>query len=99
MSTTTTTFILDPYEITSLIHERITAFERAGALASTTPEEEYGYTCEAVFGVCTDEIAAVRADGGDLSASVWFCLSDGRLIPAVPVPCDPVQTLWRRVEH
>lgn len=91
--------ILDPYEINSFIHERITALGRAGALNSTMPEEEHGFTCEAVFGVCTDEIAAVRVDGDDVNASAWLHLSDGRLIPAVPVPCDPAQVLWRRTEH
>lgn len=91
--------ILDHYEIISFIHDRITALGRAGALDSTTPEEEHGLTCEAVFGVCMDEIAAVRVDGDDLRTSAWLYLSDGRLIPAVPVPCDPAQVLWQRIDH
>jgi hypothetical protein len=63
----------DPYCITLIVTERIQRLLDTGHLAEVEPDREYGYTCRAVFGVLTSEIAAIRdqdAGGRQLLCSI-----------------------------
>jgi hypothetical protein len=77
--------VLDPYLITLFVAERIRDLFEAGDLADVEPDREYGYTCRAVFGMHTDDIAAIREEeGAGDRRMLWFYLTDGRVIPDTP---------------
>ena len=74
----------DPYCITLIVTERIQGLLDAGQLAEVEPDREYGYTCRAVFGVLTSEIAAIRDEDAGGRQLLWFHLNDGRIISGTP---------------
>src|SRR5207244_9648310 len=74
----------DPYCITLIVTERIQRLLDAGQLAEVEPDREYGYTCRAVFGVLTSEIAAIRDEDAGGRELLWFHLNDGRIICCTP---------------
>ena len=90
---------IDPYEIDFIIAERIAALYSTGALDALRPDGECGYTCESVFGVYSGDIAAIRSRTWDFSGDLWFELTDGRFVPALPVMGDPGPVPWHRIEH
>ena len=71
------------YEIEIAVAETIDGLEQAGRLDNVALDDKFGFTCEAVYGVSSDEIAAAHLDAG--SATVrFFQLTDGRLMSADP---------------
>jgi hypothetical protein len=74
----------DPYCITLIVTERIQRLLEAGHLVEIEPDHEYGYTCRAVFGVLTSEIAAIRDEDAGGRQLLWFHLNDGRVISGTP---------------
>ena len=52
-----------------------------------------------MFGVCSGDIAAIRSRTWDFSGDLWFELTDGRFVPALPVMGDPGPVPWHRIEH
>ena len=90
--------IIDPYIIDSVIAKRISQFLVDGMLLPIEPDEEHGFTCEAVFGVRPDQIAAVHFDDS-ISAAGLFQLIGGRLIACEPGTGKPVSVPDTRTEH
>ena len=75
--------IIDPYIIDAAIAERIEQLVDDGLPLSIGPDEEYGFTCEAVFGVRPDQIAAVHYDHR-CSRAAMFQLTNGLFIDSDP---------------
>lgn len=89
---------IDPFQIDLLIADCIIALERCGALDSVPPDAEYGYICDSVFGFCSADVGAIRGECRDWTGLLWFHLTDGRVIPAVPMPpSGPV--IWCPIKH
>ena len=74
----------DPYCITLIITERIQRLLDSGQLAEIQADREYGYTCQAVFGVSIDDIAAIRDEDAGGRRLLWFHLNDGRMVSGTP---------------
>jgi hypothetical protein len=74
----------DPYCITLIVTERIRRLLEAGQLADVEPDREYGYTCQSVFGVSIDDIAALRDEDAGARQLLWLHLNDGRMICGTP---------------
>ena len=75
---------IDPYCITLIVTERIRRIMEAGHLAEIQPDREYGYTCQIVFGVSIDDIAAIRDEDAGARRLLWFHLNDGRIVSGSP---------------
>jgi hypothetical protein len=74
----------DPYCITLIVTERIRRLLAAGQLAAVEPHRKYGYTCQTVFGVSIDDIAAIRDEDAGGRQLLWLHLNDGRMISGTP---------------
>lgn len=86
--------IIDPYEIDTAIADLINQLCEDGRLDFIVPDEAYGYSCEAVFGIRPDQIAAVHLDSKRTWRVRLFQLTDGSLISGDPSgaaarPCLP----------
>ena len=90
--------IIDPYIIDVAIAERIGKLLDDGKLISIEPDEEYGFTCEAVFGVRPDQIAAVHYDQR-FSRAAMFQLTNGLLIDSDPGSGAAVSVPGSITEH
>ena len=91
--------VIDPYYIESIVFDLIDCLNEAGMLEDVQEDAEHGFTCEAVFGFRSDQIAAIHLENADSPAVRFFQLEDGRLIG-----CDPAQTSFpvrqpARTEH
>jgi len=75
---------IDPYCITLIVTERIRRLMEAGHLAEIEPDHEYGYTCQLVFGISIDDIAAIRDEHTGVRQLLWFHLNDGRIVSGSP---------------
>lgn len=89
---------IDPFEIDLFIVDRIIELERSGALDRVPPDPEYGHICDSVFGFCSDDVGAVRAKHDDGTGDLWFHLTDGRVLPAVPMP-PSAPVVWQPIKH
>lgn len=89
---------IDPFEIDLLITDCIIALERSGALDDVPPDPEYGFICDSVFGFCSLDVGAVRAEREGWTGQIWFHLTDGRVLPAVPMP-PSAPVVWQPVKH
>ena len=88
---------IDPYLIDISIADHINWLREDGRLDAVAPESIHGHTCESVFGITSDKIAAVHIDMERSGFVRFLQLVDGRLIssdPAVervmpPLPAKP----------
>ncbi len=78
----------DSYCITLIVTDHIQLLLDAGRLTEIEPDCEYGYTCQAVFGVSIDDIAAIREEEAGTRQLLWFHLNDGRVICGTPDAFD-----------
>ena len=90
--------IIDPYIIDAAVAERISQLLNDGILLSVEPDEEYGFTCEAVFGVRPDQIAAVLYDDRSCHAAM-FQLTNGLLIRSDPESGTTTPVSDSKTEH
>jgi hypothetical protein len=67
-----------------IVTERIRRLMEAGHLAGLEPDRRYGYTCQIVFGVSIDDIAAIQDQEAGARRLVWFHLNDGGVISGDP---------------
>lgn len=91
--------VIDPYYIEGIVFDLIDCLHEAGKLEDVENEEPHGYTCEAVFGVRSDQIAAVHLENADHPAIRFFQLDDGRLIGSDPARQPVPLRLPPRSEH
>lgn len=75
--------IIDDYAIDAAIAEHIEKLDEQGRLEAVTPEREFGYTCQAVYGVHGDQVAAIHVDPESWKLNL-LQLWDGRLISGDP---------------
>lgn len=75
---------IDPHVIQIAVIDRIQEMEDQGRLDAFLPDGEYGYNCEAVFGVGTHEIAAVHFDRKNAGRIRLLQLTDGTFLSGDP---------------
>ena len=75
--------IVGSYEIEIAVAETIDALAQAGQLENVVPDDQYGFTCEVVYGMSSDAIAAVHLDASRTKVR-YFQLTDGRLMGTDP---------------
>ena len=79
--------ITDPCCIRLIVIGRIRRLMEAGHLADLEPDRKYGYTCQIVFGVTIDDIAAIQDQEVGSRRLVWLHLNDGGIISGDPDAC------------
>lgn len=91
--------VIDPYYIESIVLDLIDCLNEAGKLENIHGDAARGFTCEAVFGVRSDQIAAVHLENADSPAVRFFQLEDGRLIGSDPAQASFPVRQPARTEH
>lgn len=91
--------VIDPYHIESIIFDLIDCLNEAGKLEHVQGNAQHGFTCEAVFGVRSDQIAAVHLENAEGAEVRFIQLDDGRLIGSAPAQEALLVRKPARTEH